>query len=62
MGHNTPQGHHILAKACRATVSMMAKGSIVAWVLPLRCTCFFVFFTTQLYSCLSNCNSIDFIA
>ena len=27
----------ILTKAYRAVVSMMAKGCIVAWVLPLMC-------------------------
>ena len=27
----------ILTKACRAAVSMMAKGCIMAWVLSLRC-------------------------
>ena len=30
----------ILTKACRAAVSMMAKGSIVACILPLRCFLF----------------------
>ena len=29
----------ILTKAHRAAASMMAKESIVAWVLPLRCLC-----------------------
>ena len=30
----------ILTKAHRATVNVIAKGSIVAWVLPLRCFLF----------------------
>ena len=30
----------ILTKACRAVVSMIAKGCIVAQVLPLRCFLF----------------------
>ena len=48
----------ILTKAQRAAVSMMAKGCIVALVLPLSC---FLFFTSQPYSCLCNCNDIVFI-
>ena len=36
----------ILTKAHRAAVSMMAKGCIVARVLPLRC---FFFVTTKLF-------------
>ena len=38
---------------------VMVKGSIVAWVLPPR---FFLFSTTQLYSCLYNYNAIVFIS
>ena len=40
-----------------ALVSMMAKGCIVASVLPLRC---FVIFTTQLDSYSCNFNAIVF--
>ena len=44
----------ILTKACWAMVSMMAKGCIASEV--------FLIFTTQLYSCLCNYNSIVFIS
>ena len=36
----------ILTKACRVTVSIIAKGSIVAWVMPLKV---FLILTTQFY-------------
>ena len=31
----------ILTKAHRATVSIIAKGCIVAWLVPLRCSYFY---------------------
>ena len=46
----------ILTKAHRAAVSMMAKGCIVARVLPLTVSEVFLIFTTQLYACLCNNN------
>ena len=38
----------MLTKACRAAVSMMAEGSIVARVLPLRCS-YFYYQTIQIF-------------
>ena len=49
-GHNTPLGYHILTKARRAEVSIMAKGSTASEV--------FLNFTTQLYTYLCYYNPI----
>ena len=47
----------ILTKAHRAAVSMMAKGSIVTQVLPLRC---FLFLLPIIFM-ICSCNAILFI-
>ena len=41
----------ILTKANRAEVSIMAKGSILAWVLPLRCFLFLLPNYTNILEC-----------
>ena len=50
----------VLTKANRATVSMMAKGCIVARVLPLKCFLFLLPNYIQVNLC--NCNAIFFLS